>query len=372
LADGSYNWTARAEDPNQPGPWMNSARFRIQTDVPPSAPTGLAATPGNASVSLKWNASPEADVVGYRVYRAMTSGGPYTLVSQTTDTHLTDSGLQNGVTVYYVATAIDAHFESAHSTEVAATPVAPPTTLVAEVRYHPDVIAADCIVSHECRHGWNPCDLSHWATPEHGPMCQPRPAPSCPTWFVATVELPAGYDVTTIDVASVRLAGTIAPYQAYHALSDDDHDGLMELRLLFDFERVARLLKPGHNTLRLSGRAGALDFAGNARVDVLPLTAGVWITPRTIDKDAAGDPVSVHLSFSECVDGRRIDPASLRFNGVALPVQLVAIEDHHVVVKIKRKALAALLRVGSHVEVHVSGTVAGFPFDGVDYVRVKE
>jgi hypothetical protein len=59
---------------------MNSARFSIQTDVPPSAPTGLTGSAGDSRVTLTWNANPETDVVGYRVYRALTTGGPYALV----------------------------------------------------------------------------------------------------------------------------------------------------------------------------------------------------------------------------------------------------------------------------------------------------
>jgi hypothetical protein len=71
LADGAYSWRARAVDTlPQPGPWMDSAHFTVAVDVAPAPPIGLAATPGDGQVALQWNASPEPDVVGYRVYRA--------------------------------------------------------------------------------------------------------------------------------------------------------------------------------------------------------------------------------------------------------------------------------------------------------------
>src|SRR5262245_35202179 len=47
--------------------------------TPPPAPTNLVATPGNAQVSLSWNASSGA--TSYNVKRSTTSGGPYTTIA---------------------------------------------------------------------------------------------------------------------------------------------------------------------------------------------------------------------------------------------------------------------------------------------------
>src|SRR6185503_2243592 len=49
------------------------------TANPPNAPTGLAATPGNAQVTLTWNAS--ASATGYNVKRSTTPGGPYAVIA---------------------------------------------------------------------------------------------------------------------------------------------------------------------------------------------------------------------------------------------------------------------------------------------------
>ena len=120
-------------------------RFEVLVDPPPAAPTGLRAVAGDARVRLDWNASPEPDVTGYRVYRSPTAGGPYAFVAAVAAPGFDDLGLTNGVTYYYVVTAIDARAESGPSNEAAARPEAP-QALVAEVRYDPAVIRAECLL----------------------------------------------------------------------------------------------------------------------------------------------------------------------------------------------------------------------------------
>ncbi|HUM06680.1 MAG TPA: glycoside hydrolase family 44 protein [Terriglobales bacterium] len=94
---------------------------------PPSAPTGVTATPGDKQVSLSWNASSGA--TSYHVERATTSGGPYSQIAAPTTTSYTDTGLTNGTTYYYVITALNAGGESGNSSEVSAKPAgSPPAT----------------------------------------------------------------------------------------------------------------------------------------------------------------------------------------------------------------------------------------------------
>jgi endonuclease I len=93
--------------------------------TPPLAITGLAAVGGDGQVSLDWNDNVEPDLAGYTVFRATLSGGPYAPVngSLTPTSDLMDSGVANGTTYYYVASATDASLnESALSTEVFAMP----------------------------------------------------------------------------------------------------------------------------------------------------------------------------------------------------------------------------------------------------------
>ena len=92
---------------------------------PPPAPTGLTATAGNAQVSLSWTASTGA--TSYNVKRATATGGPYSVVaSGVTGTTYTNTGLTNGTTYFYVASAMNAAGESPNSNEASATPTGPP------------------------------------------------------------------------------------------------------------------------------------------------------------------------------------------------------------------------------------------------------
>jgi hypothetical protein len=73
-------------------------------------------------VSLSWDPS-TSTVIGYNVYRALTSVGQYSKINSAIDasTNYADSGVQAGQTYYYVTTAVDAvGTESGYSNEVQA------------------------------------------------------------------------------------------------------------------------------------------------------------------------------------------------------------------------------------------------------------
>lgn len=95
-------------------------------------PTNLAATGGNQQVTLAWTASGSRGVAGYRVYRQNPDGTWPTTALATTSastTRYVDSGLTNGTTYTYRATAIDGATppnESSPSNTASATPRAPP------------------------------------------------------------------------------------------------------------------------------------------------------------------------------------------------------------------------------------------------------
>jgi chitin-binding protein len=98
-----------------------SAFLQIVPGAVPAAPTGLAATAGDAQVQLTWNASSGA--TSYNVKRSTTNGGPYSNVATAnTATTFTNTGLTNGTAYYYVVTAVNASGESPVSTQVTATP----------------------------------------------------------------------------------------------------------------------------------------------------------------------------------------------------------------------------------------------------------
>ena len=105
-------------------------------DTAPLAPTGLVATKGVGQVSLDWNDNGESDLDGYNVHRSESMGGPYSQINGAlvAASGYTDNTVTNGVTYYYVVTAVDwadpVACESGYSNEDSARPVGPPQTLL--------------------------------------------------------------------------------------------------------------------------------------------------------------------------------------------------------------------------------------------------
>lgn len=82
-------------------------------------PLNLAATPGNAQVSLAW--SPVAGATSYNIKRATLSGGPYVTVGTTASTNYNDNPVSATTTYYYVVSAVNGGNESFNSLEASAT-----------------------------------------------------------------------------------------------------------------------------------------------------------------------------------------------------------------------------------------------------------
>ncbi len=86
------------------------------------APWNRDTAPFAHSVDLKWKASTSV-VVGYNVYRAAQSGGPYTKLNSdlVRETHYKDAEVQAGHAYFYAVTAIDSKgHESVFSNQVQA------------------------------------------------------------------------------------------------------------------------------------------------------------------------------------------------------------------------------------------------------------
>ena len=82
----------------------------------PAVPAGLTITGTNSLVSLSWNASTPA--TGYNIKRALTNGGPYTVIGTTAGTAYTDTLVVSNTTYYYVVSATNISGESANSAQV--------------------------------------------------------------------------------------------------------------------------------------------------------------------------------------------------------------------------------------------------------------
>lgn len=110
----TYTWNG----PGYTAVFDSSVAGQVTYTLAPSVlpPTNLAITAGDARASLSWTAS--ASATGYAVKRASVSGGPYaTLATGITGTSYVDTTPSNGLTYYYVVTALASGGAAADSAE---------------------------------------------------------------------------------------------------------------------------------------------------------------------------------------------------------------------------------------------------------------
>jgi hypothetical protein len=114
-------------------PSLSSIRIVYEPNLPPLAPAGVAATPGNGKVTLSWRRVDDPEVKGYEVYYGSSPGsyfgegaaqGASPLdVGDVTQVEIT--GLENGALYYFAVSAYDGSApreRSPFSTEVGARP----------------------------------------------------------------------------------------------------------------------------------------------------------------------------------------------------------------------------------------------------------
>ncbi|MGQ9631194.1 MAG: fibronectin type III domain-containing protein [bacterium] len=117
FAVSSYDSSGRESD------LSNEVSVTISgVDLPPEAPTGLEAEPGDGEVELRWSLNPEADVVAYIVYYG-TASGDYAETLEAEENKGVVDGLSNGTTYYFAVSARDlGGQEGEKSQEASATP----------------------------------------------------------------------------------------------------------------------------------------------------------------------------------------------------------------------------------------------------------
>ena len=117
-----YVVTAVNTGGNESG-FSNEAAVTPIDNNPPANPTGLSGTPTDGGANLTWNANAEPDLREYVIYRGLASGGPYNEIDRKVGVGYSDTGLTNGVTYFYVVSAVDtSDNESGYSNEKAITP----------------------------------------------------------------------------------------------------------------------------------------------------------------------------------------------------------------------------------------------------------
>ncbi|PKN01685.1 MAG: hypothetical protein CVU77_04030 [Elusimicrobia bacterium HGW-Elusimicrobia-1] len=134
--DDVANWSALDLQIGDADPAVQAQA--IATNLPPAAPTGVAAAAGNRTAALSWLASPALDLKEYRISSNTVndfSDGGTTLAAVVSSATLTydAAGLSNGVTYYFWIQAMDvSNLTGSTSTVVSALPViSPPSGLVA-------------------------------------------------------------------------------------------------------------------------------------------------------------------------------------------------------------------------------------------------
>ena len=130
----TYYFVVTAVNSNGESGYSNQVSATPSASLPPLPPTNLTAVAGNTQVALSWIASSGA--TNYNVYYSITSGGPYTKIASSTNNSYLVNALANGVTYYFVVTAVNSNGESSYSNQANATPSAslpplPPTNLTA-------------------------------------------------------------------------------------------------------------------------------------------------------------------------------------------------------------------------------------------------
>jgi hypothetical protein len=118
-----YNYALSASTPNQ----VNL----LVTPLTPATPANLTAVGTNLFINLNWNAS--ANATDYNLQRSLTTGGPYSTITNLVTTNYADGAVVPGTAYYYVVAATNSSGASGKSAE--ATAVALPSTTSTNIAF---------------------------------------------------------------------------------------------------------------------------------------------------------------------------------------------------------------------------------------------
>jgi len=92
-------------------------------------------------------------------------------------------------------------------------------------------------------------------------------------FVTAYIELPTGYNVSQIDISSIRLNGTVSALTKPTAIGDYDSDGTRDLMIKFDASAVRSLLTPGNQVeITITGEVAGIPFEGTDTIRVIDPT----------------------------------------------------------------------------------------------------
>ena len=88
--------------------------------IVPSSPMNVTSTVNSGMATLTW--AQQSSTSSYNVERSLTSGGPYTVLGNTSLNSYTDQTVTNGTTYYYTVAAVNAFGSGALSPQISVTP----------------------------------------------------------------------------------------------------------------------------------------------------------------------------------------------------------------------------------------------------------
>lgn len=241
----TYYWHARASDGALTSSWTPTATFTVNTaNDAPGSPTLSSPAPGSSVATLTptlavMNAvDPDSDTLTYEfeIYAGTTLVASISGVPQDNSgvtAWVPASPLNDNTACQWRARAYDGDRFGPWTAMAAFTVHQPKTSITATIDFDPDTLNKS----------------------------------SNGTWVVVYIELPAGYKPADIDIASIRLEGTIAAETRPSAIGDHDKDGIPDLMVKFKRSGAINLLKEGDIVpVHVTGKVGSTQFDG---VDVI-------------------------------------------------------------------------------------------------------
>jgi hypothetical protein len=246
--NNTYYWRARAFDGELNSGWMPPASFMVNTaNDAPSAPVLYSPENGSSLNTLTptlkiYNAvDPDSDSLTYdfEIY----SGGA--LVKAITGIPQDNSGITSAVlntplsdnkTYSWIARAYDGDRYGAWMDMASFSIHLPSTNITATINFDPDTL--------------NKKSKGNWVT--------------------VYIELPAGYNVSNINISSLLLNNSVHAETWPYAVGDNDKDVIPDLMVKFNRDAVINILPNGENIqVKVAGTVGTTTFEGVDRIRVI-------------------------------------------------------------------------------------------------------
>jgi hypothetical protein len=132
-------------------------------------------------------------------------------------------------------------------------------------------------------------------------------------WITCYIELPEGFDIADIDIASVRLDGVVSAVPWPIGIGDEDEDGVPDLMVKFNRSNIMSIYAPDDNIcLSVTGIVGDQEFEGTDCIRGIsppqyPVDDGdMEESPRAVSLGAHPNPFNptVRIVYSVPASGR--------------------------------------------------------------------